>query len=202
MITDKLRRSYSSADDLGPHGQSNSSLGLLLTILTALTAAVYHECRFSQDGLASSPGLLESDDVTTQILVKAEDLQRPHNTVRFIHRHRPHVMGNYGDLPLTGTCAGFDHPLAFPSAFRASLPSLLYCLTFPFFLQFFYSSHSQKSFFPCPRSRLEFRSRETGSAVLPRFGPSILLAWAESGAYSQDSLYLPAFRDGAVSAFC
>ena len=44
-------------------------------------------------------------------------------------------MSNYGDLPLTGTRTGFDRPLAVPSAFRASLVSLLSRLKSPLFFR-------------------------------------------------------------------
>ena len=50
--------------------------------------------------------------------------------------------------------------------------------------------------FPCPRSRLRIKSRETGSAVPSRFSPIILHTQAESGVYSRVPLLPPAFRDG------
>ena len=50
-----------------------------------------------------------------------------------------------------------------------------------------------------PLPRLRSWSHETGSAVPSRVSPLILHAQAESGAYSQASLFPPAFRHGVVS---
>ena len=48
--------------------------------------------------------------------------------------------------------------------------------------------------FPCPRSRLGIRSRETGSAAPPRISLPILHNQAESNAYSRDSSRFPRRR--------
>ena len=52
----------------------------------------------------------------------------------------------------------------------------------------------EKSFSPCPRSRLRIWSRETGSAIPSHVRLLILLTQAESGAYSRDSSRSPRRR--------
>ena len=52
----------------------------------------------------------------------------------------------------------------------------------------------KNKYFSCPRSRLRFWSRETGSAVPSRVSLLILHTQAESGAYSRGSSRFPRWR--------
>ena len=106
--------------------------------------------------LTATPSFLQTDDVTTHLLVHAGDLGCSAHAVLAIRIHRPHIVGSDSKLPPVSSTAVATR---LSSCCAPSLSDSTPLLTVKLVPTFFFLHISSNS---CPRSRLRVWSGEEG----------------------------------------